>query len=196
LSSRLTSKLKEKRRGRHGNGGRDGDGSWRGGGGTAYGGVTARQVCPPLGWSEELVAGKRYHSNEVAVRLGELEVRAYMRCMAIGGALGDNRASDCNGSAGRRSNGTWRIRSNGRTGTAIRPGDWKLPEETAGPGAACNLARLMRSMYEARKPGADHDQEVEADFVILSLINALSAASELWYGTLAVCRIKRKFVRT
>ena len=61
--------------------------------------------------------------------------------------------------------------------------------------AACNLALLMRSMYGAGKPKAAHDQAVEAIFVILSLINAISASSEPWYAQLWQSAALWAFVR-
>jgi hypothetical protein len=44
--------------------------------------------------------------------------------------------------------------------------------------AACNLALLMRSTCGAGKPRAAHDRTVEAIFVILALIKAISSISE------------------
>jgi hypothetical protein len=82
-----------------------------------------------LGGVEEVVTDKGYHSNEVAVRLGELEVRTYIAEPHRGARhwegkpaekeavygnrrrIGENGVSGCNDSAGRRSNATSRISS-------------------------------------------------------------------------------------
>ena len=104
------------------------------------------------GGVEEVVADKGYHSNEVAVGLGELGVRTYIaepdreratgmasrrkrkRCMATGGASG--RAGQADAAAAGRENRT-ELRAPvryGGHGPALRPGHRERAQEAADPG--------------------------------------------------------------
>src|SRR5499427_4557540 len=161
------------------------------------------------GGVEEVVADKGYHSNQVAVGLGELGVRTYI-------AEPDRGARDWNGKQAekeavygnrRRIRGERGKRMQRQRGEKIERnfahqfdtggmdrlyvrGIGNVHQKLLIQAAACNLALLMRSMYGAGKPRATHDQAVEAIFVILSLIKTITAASEPWYansGSLAHC---------
>jgi transposase len=152
------------------------------------------------GGVEEVVADKGYHSNEVAVRLGELKVRTYIAepdrgvrnwegKQAEKAAVYGNRRR-IRGQRGKRlqrqrgekieRNFAHQFDTGGMDRLYVR-GIGNVHKKLLIQAAACNLALLMRSMYGAGKPRAAHDQAVEAIFAILSLIKAISSASELWY---------------
>jgi transposase len=141
------------------------------------------------GGVEEVVADKGYHSNQVAVGLGELGVRTYI-------AEPDRGARDWNGKQAekeavygnrRRIRGERGKRMQRQRGEKIERnfahqfdtggmdrlyvrGIGNVHKKLLIQAAACNLALLMRSMYGAGKPRAAHDQAVEVIFAILALI--------------------------
>ena len=153
------------------------------------------------GGVEEVVADKGYHSNEVAVRLGELKVRTYIAepdrgvrnwegKQAEKAAVYGNRRR-IRGQRGKRlqrqrgekieRNFAHQFDTGGMDRLYVR-GIGNVHKKLLIQAAACNLALLMRSIYGAGKPRAAYDQAVEAIFAILSLIKALSRASEPWYA--------------
>ena len=153
------------------------------------------------GGVEEVVADKGYHSNEVAVRLGELKVRTYIAEPDRGvrnweGKQAEKAAVYGNRRRIRGKRGKQLQRQRGEkiernfahqfdTGGMDRlyvRGIGNVHKKLLIQAAACNLALLMRSMYGAGKPRAAHDQAVEAIFAILSLIKALSSVSEPRYA--------------
>jgi transposase len=153
------------------------------------------------GGVEEVVADKGYHSNEVAVRLGELKVRTYIAEPDRGvrnweGKQAEKAAVYGNRRRIRGKRGKQLQRQRGEkiernfahqfdTGGMDRlyvRGIGNVHKKLLIQAAACNLALLMRSMYGAGKPRAAHDQAVEAIFAILALIEAISSASEPWYA--------------
>lgn len=154
-----------------------------------------------LGGVEEVVADKGYHSNEVAVRLGELEVRTYIAEPDRGARHWEDKPAEkeavygnrrrIGGKRGKRlqrqrgekieRNFAHQFDTGGMDRLYVR-GIGNVHKKLLIQAAACNLALLMRSMYGAGKPRAAHDQAVETILVILSLINAISAASEPWYA--------------
>jgi transposase len=148
------------------------------------------------GGVEEVVADKGYHSNEVAVRLGELKVRTYIAepdrgvrnwegKQAEKAAVYGNRRR-IRGKRGKRlqrqrgekieRNFAHQFDTGGMDRLYVR-GIGNVHKKLLIQAAACNLALLMRSMYGAGKPRAAHDQAVEAIFAILALIEAISSAS-------------------
>src|SRR5215475_5753449 len=139
------------------------------------------------GGVEEVVADKGYHSNQVAVGLGELGVRTYI-------AEPDRGARDWNGKR-RRIRGERGKRMQRQRGEKIERnfahqfdtggmdrlyvrGIGNVHKKLLIQAAACNLALLMRSMYGAGKPRAAHDQAVEVIFAILALIEVISTISD------------------
>ena len=153
------------------------------------------------GGVEEVVADKGYHSNEVAVRLGELEVRTYIAEPDRGVRNWEGRQAEkaavygnrrrIRGKRGKRlqrqrgekieRNFAHQFDTGGMDRLYVR-GIGNVHKKLLIQAAACNLALLMRSIYGAGKPRAAYDQAVEAIFAILSLIKALSRASEPWYA--------------
>jgi hypothetical protein len=151
------------------------------------------------GGVEEVVADKGYHSNQVAVGLGELGVRTYI-------AEPDRGARDWNGKQAekeavygnrRRIRGERGKRMQRQRGEKIERnfahqfdtggmdrlyvrGIGNVHKKLLIQAAACNLALLMRSMYGAGKPRAAHDQAVEVIFAILALIKVISSISGSW----------------
>jgi transposase len=153
------------------------------------------------GGVEEVVADKGYHSNEVAVRLGELKVRTYIAepdrgvrnwegKQAEKAAVYGNRRR-IRGPRGKRlqrqrgekieRNFAHQFDTGGMDRLYVR-GIGNVHKKLLIQAAACNLALLMRSMYGAGKPRAAHDQALAAIFAILALIKAISSASEPWYA--------------
>ena len=151
------------------------------------------------GGVEEVVADKGYHSNQVAVGLGELGVRTYI-------AEPDRGARDWNGKQAekeavygnrRRIRGERGKRMQRQRGEKIERnfahqfdtggmdrlyvrGIGNVHKKLLIQAAACNLALLMRSMYGAGKPRAAHDQAVEVILAILTLIKVISSISGSW----------------
>jgi transposase len=153
------------------------------------------------GGVEEVVADKGYHSNEVVVGLGELEVRTYIAEPDRGGRSWEGKQAEKQAVYGNRR----RIR--GKRGKQLQRQRGERIErnfahqfDTGGmdrlyvrgiesvhkklliQAAACNLALLMRSMYGAGKPRAAHDRIVEAVFAILTFIKAMESVSEQWWA--------------
>ena len=151
------------------------------------------------GGVEEVVADKGYHSNQVAVGLGELGVRTYI-------AEPDRGARDWNGKQAekeavygnrRRIRGERGKRMQRQRGEKIERnfahqfdtggmdrlyvrGIGNVHKKLLIQAAACNLALQMRSMYGAGKPRAAHDQAVEVILAILTLIKVISSISGSW----------------
>lgn len=151
------------------------------------------------GGVEEVVADKGYHSNEVAVGLGELEVRTYIAEPERGARNWDGRQAEKKAVFGnrRRTRGKRGERLQRQRGEKIERnfahqfdtggmdrlyvrGIGNVHKKLLIQAAACNLALLMRSMYGAGKPRAAHDRAGEAIFAILALMRALSSISESW----------------
>lgn len=151
-----------------------------------------------FGGTEEAVADKGYHSNEVLRDLTELGVRTYIAEPQRGARKW----------AGRRTEQTAvyanRRRIRGERGKRLLAGRGERVErnfahqfDTGGmdrlyvrgvlnvhkklliQAAACNLALMMRALYGAGKPRAAHDCRSELFFSILRLYSALSAFCEL-----------------
>src|SRR5882724_10041646 len=148
------------------------------------------------GGVEEVVADKGYHSNEVAVGLGELEVRTYIAEPERGvrswkGKQAEKEAVYANrrrvrGERGKRlqrqrgekieRNFAHQFDTGGMDRLYVR-GIENVHKKLLVQAAACDLALLMRSVYGAGKPKAAHDRAVEAVFAILALIKAISGIS-------------------
>ena len=151
------------------------------------------------GGVEEVVADKGYHSNEVAVRLGELEVRTYIAEPDRGVRNWEGRQAEkaavygnrrrIRGKRGKRlqrqrgekieRNFAHQFDTGGMDRLYVR-GIGNVHKKLLIQAAACNLALLMRSMYGAGKPRAAHDYAIEAIFAILALIRAIASLSEPW----------------
>ena len=151
------------------------------------------------GGVEEVVADKGYHSNEVAVGLGELGVRTYIAEPDRGARDWDGKQAEKEAVYGnrRRVRGERGKRMQRQRGEKIERnfahqfdtggmdrlyvrGIGNVHKKLLIQAAACNLALLLRSMFGAGKPRAAHDQAVEAVFAILALIQAISSISEPW----------------
>ena len=151
------------------------------------------------GGVEEVVADKGYHSNEVVVGLGELEVRTYIAEPDRGArdwegkqvekeAVYGNRRR-IRGKRGKRlqrqrgekieRNFAHQFDTGGMDRLYVR-GIENVHKKLLIQAAACNLALMIRSLYGAGKPRAAHDQVVEAVFAILALIKAMESVSEPW----------------
>jgi transposase len=149
------------------------------------------------GGLEEVVADKGYHSNEVAVGLGELEVRTYIAEPDRGvrsweGKPAEKEAVYANrrrihGARGKRlqrrrgekieRNFAHQFDTGGMDRLYVR-GIGNVHKKLLIQAAACNLALLMRSMFGAGKPRAAHDIAVEAVFAILAFLNAIEGVSQ------------------
>ncbi len=149
------------------------------------------------GGVEEVVADKGYHSNQVAVRMSELGVRTYIAEPDRGARDWDGKPTEKEAVYGnrRRIRGERGKRMQRQRGEKIERnfahqfdtggmdrlyvrGIGNVHKKLLIQAAACNLALLMRSMCGAGKPRAAHDRTVEAIFVILALIKAISSISE------------------
>ncbi len=144
------------------------------------------------GGVQEVVADKGYHSNDVAVGLGELGVRTYLAEPDRGARNWDGKPAEKEAvyANRRRIQGTRGQRLQRQRGERIER-NFAHQFDTGGldrlyvrgvenvhkkfliQAAACNLALLMRSLYGAGKPRAAHDQVVEAVLAILAFIKAL-----------------------
>jgi transposase len=151
------------------------------------------------GGVEEVVADKGYHSNEVAVGLGKLEVRTYIAEPDRGERNWEGRPAEKAAVYGnrRRIRGKRGKRMQRQRGEKIER-NFAHQFDTGGmdrlwvrgienvhkklliQAAACNLALLMRSLYGAGKPRAAHDRAVEAVFALLCLIKAITSATASW----------------
>src|SRR5258708_3391129 len=147
------------------------------------------------GGVEEVVADKGYHSNEVAVGLGELGVRTYIAEPDRGRRKWEGKQAEKDAVYGhrRRIRGGRGKRMQQQRGEKIERnfahqfdtggmdrlyvrGIENVHKKLLVQAAACNLALLMRSIYGAGKPRAAHDQSVEAILAILALIRVLESA--------------------
>ena len=141
---------------------------------------------------QEVVADKGYHSNDVARRFAELEVRTYI-------AEPERGARSWNGKQAEKESGyANRRRIRGEHGKRLQRQRGEKIErnfahqfDTGGldrlwvrgienvhkklliQAAACNLALLMRSLYGAGKPKAAHDRMSKAVLAILAFISAI-----------------------
>jgi transposase len=151
------------------------------------------------GGAEEVVADKGYPSNDVAVGLGEMEVRTYIAEPQRGvrnweGKQAEKEAVYANRRRIREERGKRLQRQRGEriernfahqfdTGGTDRlsiRGIGNVHKKLLLQAAACNLALLLRSLYGAGKPRAAHDRIVEAVFAILAYIRAIEDVSRPW----------------
>jgi transposase len=149
------------------------------------------------GGVEEVVADKGYHSNDVAVGFGELEVRTYIAEPERGarnweGKKAEQEAVYANRRRTRGERGKRLQRQRGEkiernfahqfdTGGMDRlyvRGIENVHKKLLIQAAACNLALLMRSLYGAGKPRAAHDHIVEAVFALLAFMKATERAPQ------------------
>jgi hypothetical protein len=149
------------------------------------------------GGVEEVVADKGYHSNDVAVGFGELEVRTYIAEPERGarnweGKKPEQEAVYANrrrirGERGKRlqrqrgekieRNFAHQFDTGGMDRLYVR-GIENVHKKLLIQAAACNLALLMRSLYGAGKPRAAHDHIVEAVFALLAFMKATERAPQ------------------
>jgi len=148
------------------------------------------------GGVEEVVADKGYHSNDVAVRFGELEVRTYIAEPERGarnwaGKQAEKEAVYANrrrirGERGKRlqrqrgerieRNFAHQFDTGGMDRLYVR-GIGNVHKKLLIQAAACNLALLMRSLYGAGKPRAAHDQTVKAILALLAFLQVIDDLS-------------------
>jgi transposase len=146
---------------------------------------------------EEVVTDKGYHSNEVVVGLGEMEVRTYIAEPERGPRNWNGKQSEKEAvyANRRRIRGERGKRLQNRRGERIER-NFAHQFDTGGmdrlyvrgkdnahkklllQAAACNLALLMRSHYGAGKPKAAHDLSQEAFFAVLAFITAVEHLCE------------------
>ena len=151
------------------------------------------------GGVEEVVADKGYHSNDVAVGFGEMEVRTYIAEPERGprnweGKQAEKEAVYANrrrirGERGKRlqrqrgerieRNFAHQFDTGGMDRLYVRGMD-NVHKKFLIQAAACNLALLMRSMHGAGKPRAAHDRAVGAILGILAVINAVGDLFMQW----------------
>lgn len=144
------------------------------------------------GGVEEVVADKGYHSNDVAVSLGELGVRTYVAEPERGARNWDDKQAEkeavyanrrrIQGERGKRlqrqrgerieRNFAHQFDTGGLDRLYVR-GVENVHKKFLIQAAACNLALLMRSLYGAGKPRAAHDRVVETIFAILVFLKAV-----------------------
>jgi transposase len=148
------------------------------------------------GGVEEVVADKGYHSNDVAVGFGEMEVRTYIAEPERGprnweGKKAEKEAVYANRRRIRDERGKRLQRQRGEklernfahqfdTGGMDRlyvRGIGNVHKKLLIQAAACNLALLMRSLYGAGKPRAAHDRIVEAVFAWLGFMKAIEGVA-------------------
>ena len=149
------------------------------------------------GGVEEVVADKGYHSNDVAVGFGELEVRTYIAEPERGarnweGKQAEQEAVYANrrrirGERGKRlqrqrgekieRNFAHQFDTGGMDRLYVR-GIENVHKKLLIQAAACNLALLMRSLYGAGKPRAAHDHIVEVVFALLAFMKAIERAPQ------------------
>jgi transposase len=150
---------------------------------------------------QEVVADKGYHSNDVLVEMAELEVRTYIAEPDRGPRNWDGRQQEKQAVYGnrRRIQGPRGKRLQRQRGERIER-NFAHQFDTGGldrlyvrglhnvhkkfliQAAACNLARLMRSIYGSGKPRAAHEDVIELVFAFLALMKAFDA---LWAPQLA-----------
>jgi transposase len=148
---------------------------------------------------EEVVADKGYHSNDVAVGLGELGVRSYVAEPERGtrnwngkeaakAAVYANRRR-IQGARGKRlqrqrgerieRNFAHQFDTGGLDRLYVR-GRENVHKKFLIQAAACNLALLMRSTYGAGKPRAAHDRALDALFAICALMTLVEGGFMTW----------------
>ena len=149
------------------------------------------------GGVEEVVADKGYHSNDVAVGFGKLEVRTYIAEPERGtrnweGKQAEKEAVYANrrrvrGERGKRlqrqrgekieRNFAHQFDTGGMDRLYVR-GIENVHKKLLIQAAACNLALLMRSLHGAGKPRAAHDHIIEAVFALLDFMNAIKGVPQ------------------
>lgn len=153
------------------------------------------------GGVEEVVADKGYHSNEVMVGLGELELRTYIAEPDRGERNWDGKEAERKAVYGnrRRTRGRRGKRMQRQRGEKIERnfahqfdtggmdrlyvrGIGNVHKKLLIQAAACNLALLLRTLYGAGKPRAAHDQGIEATVAILSLVYTIASFQELGWA--------------
>ena len=146
---------------------------------------------------EELVADKGYHSNDVLVGMGELEVRTYVAEPERGRRdwEGKREAKKAVYGNRRRVHGKRGKRMQKQRGEKVERNFahqfdtggmdrlWVRGKENAHKkfllqAAACNLALLMRTMHGAGKPKAAHERRKAAIFALLAFMRALEGLQE------------------
>ena len=148
---------------------------------------------------EEVVADKGYHSNDVAVGLGEMGVRSYLAepdrgTRNWGGKEAAKAAVYANrrriqGDRGKRlqrqrgerveRNFAHQFDTGGLDRLYVR-GRENVHKKFLIQAAACNLALLMRSRYGAGKPRAAHDRAFEAILAIWAVIALAKGRFMAW----------------
>lgn len=145
----------------------------------------------------EVVADKGYHSNQVAVGFGELQVRTYIAEPDRGvrnwnGKQAEKEAVYANRRRIRGERGKSLQRQRGEkiernfahqfdTGGLDRlyvRGIENVHKKLLLQAAACNLALLMRSLHGAGKPRAAHDHIVKAVSLLLAFMRPIEALSQ------------------
>jgi transposase len=149
------------------------------------------------GGVEEVVADKGYHSNDVAVGFGEMEVRTYIAEPERGtrnweGKQAEKEAVYANrrrirGERGKRlqrqrgekieRNFAHQFDTGGMDRLYVR-GMGNVHKKLLIQAAACNLALLMRSLYGAGKPRAAHDRIAEAVLAWLGFMKAIAGVAQ------------------
>jgi transposase len=141
---------------------------------------------------QEVVADKGYHSNDVMVRMVELEVRSYVAEPDRGPRKWDGKEAEKAAVYGnrRRIQGDRGKRMQRQRGERIERsfahqfdtggldrlyvrGKQNVHKKLLIQAAACNLALLMRARYGSGKPRAAHDQVVDAILTILAVLKAV-----------------------
>jgi transposase len=151
------------------------------------------------GGVQEVVADKGYHSNDVTRAFEDLEVRTYIAEPERGERNWDGKQAEkeavyanrrrIRGERGKRMqrqrgekierNFAHQFDTGGMDRLYVRGID-NVHKKLLIQAAACNLALLMRSLYGAGKPRADHDHVADAIFAILAFMEALKDLSEPW----------------
>jgi transposase len=142
---------------------------------------------------QEVVADRGYHSNEVVLGMGEMQVRTYIAEPERGARNWEGKAAEKAAvyANRRRVRGPRGKRLQGRRGERIERnfahqfdtggmdrlwvrGTDNVHKKVLLQAAACNLALLMRSLHGAGKPKAAHDQLQEAILATLAFLAAVS----------------------
>src|SRR5579862_6578177 len=142
---------------------------------------------------QEVVADKGYHSNDVVLGLGEMEVRTYIAEPDRGERNWNGKAAEKTAVYGNRrrihgDRGKGLQRQRGEriernfahqfdTGGLDRlyvRGKENVHKKLLIQAAACNLALLMRARFGSDKPRAAHDQVVDTNLTILAVLKAVA----------------------
>jgi transposase len=158
---------------------------------------------------QEVVADRGYHSNEVVLGMGEMQVRTYIAEPERGPRNWEGKAAEkaavyanrrrVRGPRGKRlqSRRGERIERNfahqfdtgGMDRLWVRGKD-NIHKKVLLQAVACNLALLMRSLHGAGKPKAAHDQLQEAILATLAFLAAVSCVHEPLSGPRALHPIR------